>query len=136
MLATEYIASGLYKTKSTPNTVEPIYVSWIPAPSLYVKLNTDGSAVPNPGAGGIRGDFRDFNGNWLLGYSRYVPHASNLYMELLAIKEGLELAVHENFNQLIIESDSQAALLILQCDTNERLKFLTSACSSLMRRLD
>ncbi|GLT52770.1 hypothetical protein SLA2020_260900 [Shorea laevis] len=61
---------------------ETILVNWSPPPEGYIKLNTDGSALSNPGQTGAGGVFRDHMGNWLLGFMRNVGYSTVLTAEL------------------------------------------------------
>lgn len=78
-----------------------------------IKLNTDGSSIGNPGLSGSGGIFRDFLGNWVLGYARNVGLSSPLAAEIWAIRDGLVLAIQRGFQNLIVESDSRIAVLLL-----------------------
>ena len=59
---------------------------------MFIKINTDGSSLGNPGQAGFGGLLCDENGKWVVGYSGYIPWADNLCVELLAMRKGLDLA--------------------------------------------
>ncbi|KAL3510972.1 hypothetical protein ACH5RR_030373 [Cinchona calisaya] len=99
--------------------------SWKPPPSNFIKLNTDGSALGNPGCAGTGGVFKNEDGDWLLGFSRKIGFTSNNTSEAWASTESLNLAVQSNFfNNLIIEIDSNCCKRILRTVTYCLLLFI------------
>ena len=58
----------------------------------YLKLNTDGSALRNPGPAGARRVLRDHKGQWISGFSLRGGFATNNMAELAAVRQGLEMA--------------------------------------------
>ncbi|GLT87976.1 hypothetical protein SLE2022_060240 [Rubroshorea leprosula] len=83
-------------------------------PSLgCIKLNTDGASEGNPGPAGAGGVFRDHLGNFIIGFSRKVGFATSLAAELWATRDGLLIAIHRGFNNLIVESDSKTAISMI-----------------------
>ncbi|GLU21496.1 hypothetical protein SLE2022_376300 [Rubroshorea leprosula] len=99
-----------------------------------MKLNTDGSSLGNPGPYGAGGIFRDHHGNWIVGHSRNVGIAPSLTAELWAIRDGLRLAVDKGFHDIIVESDSKAAVLLLSKNFDS-LHYLSTLldCRNLMQ---
>ncbi|KAF3621761.1 hypothetical protein FXO38_05550 [Capsicum annuum] len=69
----------------------PISIRWKPPLIDFYKLNTDGYSFGNPGIGGIGRVIRNNNGNWVLGFCKGFPVASNNQMELISLLEGLNL---------------------------------------------
>ena len=55
-------------------------------PYPFFKLNTDGSALDNPGLVGARGVLQDHQGQWILGFSVHVGLATNNLAELAAVR--------------------------------------------------
>ena len=60
-------------------------------PHPYLKLNTDGSALGNPGpvgaaGGGGGGVLRDHRGRWIIGFSLHVGLTTNNMAELAAVR--------------------------------------------------
>ena len=53
-----------------------------PPPFPYLKLNTDGSALGNPGLAGAREVLRDHRGQWISGFSLRGGLATNNMAEL------------------------------------------------------
>ncbi|GKV12610.1 hypothetical protein SLEP1_g23732 [Rubroshorea leprosula] len=92
---------------------------WIKPPPSFLKLNTDGSAIDNPGKDARGGLIRDSWGNWILGFSKRIGWSSILLAELWAIRDGLQLAVFRNFSHLLIETDSLTAVNLLSKDPIE-----------------
>lgn len=52
-----------------------------------------------------QGVFRDSRGQWTLGFNMRIDHATNIYMEILAILHGVKIDLKENLLPLIIETD-------------------------------
>ena len=50
-----------------------VLVSWAHPPPSFVKLNTSGSSLGNPGCAGFGGLIRDEGGVWICGISSYIP---------------------------------------------------------------
>ncbi|GLT95270.1 hypothetical protein SLE2022_129620 [Rubroshorea leprosula] len=101
----------------------------------FLKLNTDGSAINNPGKVAGGGLIRDSWGNWILGFSRKIGWSSILLSELWAIRDGLQLAASKNFSHLLIETDSLTAVNLLSKDPieNHPLSSLVFDCRDLLR---
>ncbi|GLU15130.1 hypothetical protein SLE2022_316500 [Rubroshorea leprosula] len=102
-----------------------------------IKLNSDGSSIGNPGLSGSGGIFRDSLGNWVLGYARNIGFSSPLAAELWAIRDGLVLAIQRGFHNLIVESDSKVAVLLLTkgCVSTHPHSTLILDCRMLMQKI-
>ncbi|OIT02693.1 putative ribonuclease h protein [Nicotiana attenuata] len=94
---------------------QPVYISWSFPPSEFIKINTDGSFIPNSRLSGFGGVARDDKGRWIGGfYGRLSMKAtSSLTPELWAIHGGLTLAKNYSLKKVIIETDSNDALMLL-----------------------
>lgn len=60
----------------------------------FYKLKTDGSSLGNPGVRGIGRVVRNNKADWVLGFCKGYPIATNNQMELIAFLEGLKLVDH------------------------------------------
>ena len=78
---------------------ESILIGWKPPSTGFLKLNTDGSALGNPGPTSAGGLIRDSNGNW-------------------GLWDGLELARKLDIAKLIVEVDAKAVVDIILSDNN------------------
>ena len=56
-----------------------------PLPTPYITLNTDGSALSNPGIAGAGGILRDHLGHWIASFSLHLGIATNNTAELAAV---------------------------------------------------
>ncbi|KAM3200574.1 hypothetical protein P3L10_032936 [Capsicum annuum] len=83
---------------------------------MLISKITDGSAIANPGPGGLRGTFRNRNGEWVLGYYQHIPSTTPTMAELLAIRAGLLIAKENNLQAFEIETDSTTLITILNND--------------------
>ncbi|KAH0719726.1 hypothetical protein KY290_006458 [Solanum tuberosum] len=80
------------------------YISWsFPLPG-YIKINTDGTFMQNSRLAGYRGIVRDDKG---------VVTTSCLTAELWDIHDGLTVAKNFNLKNVIIETDSREALILM-----------------------
>ncbi|GLT64533.1 hypothetical protein SLA2020_370190 [Shorea laevis] len=77
------------------------------------RFKTDGSALGNPGKDGAGGLICDSFGNWVIGYSQKVSKSTSLMAELWAIRDGLEIATNRGIMNLILETDSKAAKILI-----------------------
>lgn len=97
-----------YKTINKPTKV--IYLKWEPTSQGFYKLNTDASVKSQSRPGRIWGIFRNYKGDWIMGYIKNVPHTNAQKIELLAILEGLRLAITHHLSPIEINSDSSNAI--------------------------
>uniref|UniRef100_M1DKI6 RNase H family protein n=1 Tax=Solanum tuberosum TaxID=4113 RepID=M1DKI6_SOLTU len=86
---------------------EVTLVQWIKPPDAWVKLNTDGSALSNPGKIGAGGILRDSNGKLLFAFSAPLGEGTNNQAEVEAATFGISWCVHLNYHKVILEVDSQ-----------------------------
>ncbi|OIS97442.1 hypothetical protein A4A49_62516, partial [Nicotiana attenuata] len=107
-----------------------ILVKWEPPNPSFYKL---GSCVGNPGVGGIGGVFRDDRGRWVLGFNMGFDHATNIYMEILALLHGVKLALTKKLSPLVIETDCLKLLNLLKSN-NCLYQNLIDDCRYLLRK--
>ncbi|KAL6579508.1 hypothetical protein OROMI_009724 [Orobanche minor] len=106
-----------------------------PLPS-WCKINTDGSSLSNTGSIACGGVLRNEFGDWIEGFSRKLQGVSINMAELMAIRQGLELAGRKRLSKVVIESDSEVIIkLIMSRNTSDHpLHNLLEDCRALMRR--
>ncbi|WMV30206.1 hypothetical protein MTR67_023591 [Solanum verrucosum] len=105
-------------------------VQWIKPPEKWVKLNTDGSALNNPGSIGAGGVLRNHRGELLFAFSVPLGEGTNNQAEVEAALFGLNWCAQLNYNKVILEVDSQ---LLVDCLLNK--KIISWSISSQMQRL-
>ncbi|CAL1353808.1 unnamed protein product [Linum trigynum] len=88
-------------------------IGWTSPPIGWYKLNTDGAAQSNPGIITAGGVLRDHNGDWVGGFCSKIGTGTALLAELWGILQGLDLAWRKGIQFLILESNSQLALQII-----------------------
>lgn len=88
-LALEYIS--LTSKGARGDRPKPSFVCWKP-PYIGFKLNTNGSANPSSGNGGIGGVIRNICDEWIAGFMGNIRAITNIKAELLALLAGLKLA--------------------------------------------
>ena len=83
-------------------------------PAGYMKINTDASVRMEQGRVSYGGIVRDDIGNWILGYYGFIGKTKITEAELWSIHQGLKITKDKDWKQVIIETDSQAAMNLLQ----------------------
>ncbi|KAL8158946.1 LOW QUALITY PROTEIN: hypothetical protein V2J09_000483 [Rumex salicifolius] len=97
--------------QATTNVNRPVH--WSPPPAGWVKLNVDACSRGNPGPATIGGILRSNSGDANLCFSGNVGSYSALRVELLAIHTGLQISRARAYLQLLLESDSEVAINLL-----------------------
>ncbi|KAL7583035.1 hypothetical protein Lser_V15G42598 [Lactuca serriola] len=95
----------------------PIAGYWRPPMSGWLKLNTDGSSLGNPGPSSYGGLIRDDCGAWVCGYAGNIGWDTILAAEIWGISMGLRLIRAMKLKKVVIETDCQAALLLITVDS-------------------
>ncbi|GKV21679.1 hypothetical protein SLEP1_g31635 [Rubroshorea leprosula] len=119
----------------TPPSRGSSFFKWSKPLSPFIKLNTDGSVLGNPGGAASGGLFRDHNGSWILGFARKIGITSSLAAELWALRDGLALAVTHSYSHLIVETDSSTAFNFMMntACVSHPLSSLILDCRDLLR---
>ncbi|GKV14797.1 hypothetical protein SLEP1_g25615 [Rubroshorea leprosula] len=119
----------------TPPSRGSSFFKWSKPLSPFIKLNTDGSVLGNPGGAASGGLFRDHNGSWILGFARKIGITSSLAAELWALRDGLALAVTYSYSHLIVETDSSTAFNFMMntACVSHPLSSLILDCRDLLR---
>ena len=81
-----------------------------------MKLNTDGSALGNPGRASGGGVIRDHLGHWIKGFSRALGTTNSFIAELWALKDGLIIFKDLGLSKLIVELDALSVIHMLSSD--------------------
>ena len=81
-----------------------------------MKLNTDGSALGNPGRAGGGGVIRDHLGHWIKGFSRALGTTNSFIAELWALRDGLIIFKDLGLSNLIVELDALSVIHMLSSD--------------------
>ncbi|MBA0632683.1 hypothetical protein Godav_001378 [Gossypium davidsonii] len=87
--------------------------------SRCVCLNTDGSVRINEGFATDRGCVTNHNGEWIIGFSRYLGNCIVLEVELWGILDGLNLTLDRCFKRILIQTDSIEAINAIMEDSSE-----------------
>ncbi|KAK0586152.1 hypothetical protein LWI29_001888 [Acer saccharum] len=112
------------------------FVVWNPPPQDWVKLNVDGSKISASDSIAAGGVLRDHKKKWLGGFAINKGRGSVLEAELWGIFEGLKIAWKAGYKKMLVESDSQSAVLLLNEKTslNHPLFSIIQACKALMNK--
>uniref|UniRef100_A0A2N9HWM1 Reverse transcriptase domain-containing protein n=1 Tax=Fagus sylvatica TaxID=28930 RepID=A0A2N9HWM1_FAGSY len=127
-LAIDFFYSLRHKNDKPPK-VETL-IGWTPPPTGFVKLNTNGSVLHNPGHASSRGLLRDSNGNWIQGFSHFLGITNSLVAELWGLRDGLTLARDLHISRLVVELDAKAMIDLLK--PVSRTPFVTHPYSALI----
>ena len=111
-LAVEFFFSLPHKGDRPPKTTT--LIGWQPPPPGFIKLNTDGSILGNPGYASVGGILRDINGNWIRRFSHKLGIANSLVAELWGLRDGLLLVRDLHICKLIIEIDAKSVVDLLK----------------------
>ena len=91
----------------------PRIIKWIAPLEPFVKLNTDGSVIGNPGMASAGGLLCNSASAWISGFSLNMGITSNNIVELGAIQQGLILAWELGFKFIHLEIDSMIVLSLV-----------------------
>ena len=78
-------------------------VCWSKPASGWVKLNTNGSSLSNPGLAGGGSFVRDEEGNWIVGFAHKIGKTTSFLAELWALSDGLNLCLNHNFTAVEVK---------------------------------
>lgn len=96
-----------------------IKVCWSPPSDGWIKLNSDDSVRDGNGIASCGGILRDENGIFLAAFASNLWACTIMQAELSGILHGIHLARRRNVAKLLIESDSNNAIQLLDsaCDS-------------------
>jgi ribonuclease HI len=83
-----------------------IEVCWQPPIVNWWKCNIDGTAVGNPGSASCGGVFRNHSADFIFGFAEPLGLTTSFFAELCGAMRAVEIAFHNNWHNLWIESDS------------------------------
>ncbi|CAN1177207.1 Putative ribonuclease H protein At1g65750 [Linum perenne] len=89
-------------------------IAWRPGDGGWSTLNTDGSRICSTGATSIGGLIRNDKGEFVRAFCANIGNCSITRAELKAIVEGLKLAWSLGLRKVDVQTDSSAAISILQ----------------------
>ena len=90
-----------------------VQVRWEKPQQGWIRLNTDGSTLGNPGRARGGGILRDDQGNWVAGFSRNIGFSTSFIAELWALSDGLTLYNNLKLNAVDIQIDAKAIVVLL-----------------------
>ncbi|XP_042481160.1 uncharacterized protein LOC122061743 [Macadamia integrifolia] len=102
---------GISRVRYKPREVMEIF--WCPPQRGWVKLNSDGCSLGNPGKAGAGGVFRNENSEILQSFRTFLGVHTNFEAEMIAVITGLEFARDMGITHLWIECDSVAVVLLI-----------------------
>nr|XP_009762165.1 PREDICTED: uncharacterized protein LOC104214218 [Nicotiana sylvestris] len=88
-----------------------MYVKWNPPPTKVFCLNTDGAVTQGNSRAGFGGVFRDYKGNWVMGYASHSPSTIVMNIELMTLLRGLQMAFTHHLTPLQNQMDAQEDLI-------------------------
>ena len=102
-----YFSAG--RIKPTKEKI-PVHVKWNKPDLNWLKLNTDGSALQNPGLAGSGRLIRHHNGCLVKGFARAIGIATRVEAELWALRDGLQLCAELNVEAIEVELDAKVVM--------------------------
>ncbi|KAK8528301.1 hypothetical protein V6N12_074832 [Hibiscus sabdariffa] len=90
--------------------VSPNPLNWQRPSPGWVRLSTDGVALPNTGIRPVGGIFRADDGSWILVFNKTIGKLCPLQAELWGLLLGLQLAWENGFERLLIQPDNMEAI--------------------------
>lgn len=110
----------------TAMSLETRWVSYHSSRETCHILNIDGSSLGNPRRAWIGGTIRDYDGNWIIGFARYLGIRDNLFVELMALHRGLNLAYHKGIRKLTVYFDSMLAINLTSTPPSKFHRYATT----------
>ena len=101
----------LWKYRPPSQSIEE---HWLHPQPGFLKLNYDGASKGNPGQASSGGIFCNSQGAVCRFYAFDLGHATNNEAELMAVKQGLLIAIRENYQRIIVEGDSAMVTGVIQ----------------------
>ncbi|XP_042520430.1 uncharacterized protein LOC122093937 [Macadamia integrifolia] len=95
---------GFSGVRSRPR--ETFHIFWCPSEVGWVKLNTDGCSIRNPGKSGAGGVIRNDKAEMILNFRSFLGVRTNFEAEFMTLMIGIEIAIHLNMQRIWIECDS------------------------------
>lgn len=105
------LAKEFRATQSSPMLDPSIRPSkWRPSPPSFVHIHVDASFVNIETKSSLAGVIRDCFGSWLHGYYSLSYVIDPYHVELLALRQGFEMAKDKQFTHIAIISDCKKAM--------------------------
>lgn len=97
----------VFLVKSCKQEVKVTKVTWNKPIDDFFKLNTDGSALENPGSIGGGGILKDKHGNLIYAFATPLGFGTNNQAEIRAAIFGVSWCIQHGYNKIILEVDSK-----------------------------
>ncbi|KAL3522606.1 hypothetical protein ACH5RR_015440 [Cinchona calisaya] len=95
-----------------PSRPRYVSVTWMATLHGWYTLNTDGAPKENP-VTTLGGIIRDSSGSFVVGFSNYYGHGSNLQAEMKASLDGISLYTTMGLYNVAVELDSHILVNII-----------------------
>ncbi|KAK8999406.1 hypothetical protein V6N11_070573 [Hibiscus sabdariffa] len=112
-----FAESSLFSARGDSGSGTSRPVHWQRPEEDWTCLNTDGAVSTLNGFGSIGGVFCAHDGDWLLGFNKFIGFTQSLQSELWAILTGLRLARDNGYERLLIQSDNLEVITRLNATT-------------------
>jgi hypothetical protein len=101
-----------------PKTTFTKEVYWHPPLMNWFKCNIDGASNGNPGNAACGGIFRNHNADFIYGFADPLGVTNAYIAEMCGAMRAIEIAYHNQWNNLWLESDSTTVVAGLIIRTN------------------
>lgn len=112
-----------------------MYVKWNSSPPTIFCLNTDGAFTQGKSRASFGGVFRDYKGNWIMGYAGHSPSTSVINIELMALLRGLQMALAYHLTLLQIHMDAHEVINMIN-NNNSLNSAILFECRFLIHQLN
>uniref|UniRef100_A0A2N9G7T7 RNase H type-1 domain-containing protein n=1 Tax=Fagus sylvatica TaxID=28930 RepID=A0A2N9G7T7_FAGSY len=113
---------------------EPLLIGWSPPPTGFVKLNSDGSALGNPGSAGAGGVLQDCSGKWISGFAPHIGFTTSFVAELWGLRDGLMLARQLDVSKIVIEIDAKSLIQLFKVALIQHTHCEGNYCADLLAK--
>ena len=114
-----------------------IQVQWLPPPTNWFKLNSNGSSLGNPDLAGGGGLISNKRVEWIKGYARAIGITTSVVAELWALRDGIRLCFALKLPAVIIELDSKLVVELMkkELDNPNGIDILVTDCRDSLKAI-
>lgn len=112
-----------------------VQVAWTPPPSMFFKVNVDGSYRRSTHSAACGGLVRNVDGTLIRGFTCNLGYCNSVWTEMWALRLSIKLARSLSLDKVCFELDSKVVVNMIHM-RNSRNKFLQSLLQEIIDLLD